>query len=434
MKIGFAMKTISRRSFAKAAGTTAAALVAAPYVVHAQAVKARVVVIGGGFGGATAAKYVRQFDREVEVTLVEPSATFTTCPFSNYVLAGFKTLKYITHDYKALTAVHGVKHVQSAAQSIDAAGKSVRLANGDTLRFDKLVVSPGIDFRWGAVKGYDEAAAEKIPHAWRAGPQTELLRKQLEAMPDGGTVLMVVPANPFRCPPGPYERASMIAFYLKANKPKSKILILDAKDMFSKQGLFQDGWRALYGDMITWVPLKDDGKVVEIDVNAKEVTTEFGKKHKADVINLIPPQWAGAIARTGGLASDSGWCPVNPTSFESTLHKDVHIIGDACIAGAMPKSGFAANSQGKVAAMSIVNAINNRPMAPPTYVNTCYSLVSREYGISVADVYRVTDQGIVAVQGAGGVSPRDAAPSVRFQEAQYAEGWYASMTQEIWGS
>ena len=426
------MTKITRRTFATYAGAAAAAL-AMPAIGRAQTAKARVVVIGGGFGGATAAKYVRQLDRQIDVTLVEPSASFTTCPFSNYVLAGFKTMADITHSYAKLTASHSVKHAQTSAQAIDAAGKSVRLANGETLRYDKLIVSPGIDLRWGAIKGYDEAAAEKIPHAWRAGPQTTLLRQQLEAMPDGGTVVMVAPANPFRCPPGPYERASMIAYYLKANKPRSKILILDAKDAFSKQGLFQDAWKALYGDMITWVPLKDDGKVVEIDVNAKEVTTEFGKKHKGDVINLIPPQWAGAVARTSGLANEAGWCPVNQTTFESTLHRDVHVVGDASIAGAMPKSGFAANSQGKVAAMAVVNAINNRPMAAPTYVNTCYSLVSREYGISVADVYRVTDQGIVAVQGAGGVSPREAPPAFRFQESVYAEGWYASMTQEIWG-
>lgn len=425
--------TFSRRRFGTLAGAAAAttALGLGACATMEQP-KARVVVIGGGFGGATAAKYVRRFDPGIQVTLVEPAQTFYTCPFSNYVLAGFKSMNDIAHNYNALRSRHGVNVVHDTAIAIDPAARTVRLAGGQTLSYDRLIVSPGIDINFGAVEGYTEAAAERMPHAWKAGPQTVLLRRQLEAMPDGGLVILTPPANPFRCPPGPYERAAMIAHYLKGSKPRSKILILDAKDNFSKQGLFTAGWKAVYGDMIEWVPLSKDGKVVRVDLNEMTVITEFGQRHKASVVNLISPQYAGKIARDAGLANQTGWCPVDPTTFESTLHKNVHVIGDASIAGAMPKSGFAANSQGKVAAMAAVNALNGRAMVAPTYVNTCYSLIAPDYGISVADVYRVTPNGIAAVQNAGGVSPANADAAHRAMEARYAEGWYASMSQEIW--
>jgi len=426
--------SLSRRQFGKLAG--AASMVAlgfAPSIGRAQA-KGRVVIIGGGYGGATAARRIRDFDPAIEVTLIEPAQTFYTCPFSNYVLAGFKTMDDIAHGYGALRTRHGVRVIHDRAAAIDAAAKRVRLQGGEALPYDRLIVSPGVDIRWNAIEGYDEAAAERMPHAWKAGPQTMLLRRQLEAMPDGGLVIIAPPPNPARCPPGPYERAAMIAHYLKANKPRSKILILDAKDAFSKQGLFQAGWKTVYGDMIEWVPMSQDGKVVRVDPESMTVVSDFGQRHEGAVVNVIAPQWAGRIARDAGLADETGWCPVDPVSFESTRHKDVHVIGDACLAGAMPKSGFAANSQGKVAAMAVVNALNGKPMAAPTYVNTCYSLIAPDYGISVADVYHATPQGIVAVQGAGGVSPAKADATYRALEARYAEGWYASMSNEIWDS
>jgi sulfide dehydrogenase [flavocytochrome c] flavoprotein chain len=364
--------------------------------------------------------------------LVEPAQTFYTCPFSNYVLAGFKTMNDIAHNYAPLRDKHGVRVVQDTATAIDPTAKTVRLAGGGTLSYDKLVVSPGIDIRWNALEGYNEAAAEVMPHAWKAGPQTILLRRQLEAMPDGGLVILTPPANPFRCPPGPYERTAMIAHYLKTTKPRSKILVLDAKDQFSKQGLFTAGWKAVYGDMIEWVPLSKDGKVVRVIPAEMTVVSEFGQRHKGTVVNVIPPQFAGQIARDSGLANQTGWCAVDPTTFESAVHKNVHVIGDASIAGAMPKSGFAANSQGKLAALSIVNALNGREMPAPTFVNTCYSLIAPDYGISVADVYRVTPQGIAAAPNAGGVSPANADATFRANEARYAESWYASMSREIW--
>jgi sulfide dehydrogenase [flavocytochrome c] flavoprotein chain len=426
--------TISRRRFHQLAGAAAAttAFGLSACATTEQQPKARVVVIGGGFGGATAAKYVRAFDPSVQVTLVEPAQTFYTCPFSNYVLAGFKTMNDIAHNYNALRDKYGVRVVHDTATAIDATAKTVRLASGGTLPYDKLIVSPGIDIRWGALEGYTEAAAERMPHAWKAGPQTTLLRRQLEAMPDGGLVILTPPANPFRCPPGPYERAAMIAHYLKGNKPRSKILVLDAKDQFSKQGLFTAGWKAVYGDMIEWVPLSKDGKVVRAVPEEMTVVSEFGQRHRGAVVNVIPPQYAGQIARDSGLANQTGWCPVDPMTFESTVHKNVYVIGDAAIAGGMPKSGFAANSQGKVAARSAVDSLNGRSTAAPTYVNTCYSLIAPDYGISVADVYRVTPQGIAAAPNAGGVSPANADAAFRNAEARYAEGWYAAMSQEIW--
>jgi sulfide dehydrogenase [flavocytochrome c] flavoprotein chain len=394
--------------------------------------KGRVVVIGGGFGGATAARYVRILDPAIDVTLVEPSQTFYTCPFSNYVLAGFKTMNDIAHGYGPLRDKHAVRIVHDTATAIDPAAKTVRLAGGDTLSYDKLVVSPGVDMKWNGVEGYDEAAAEIMPHAWKAGPQTVLLRRQLEAMPDGGLVVIVVPATPYRCPPGPYERAAMIGYYLKSAKPRAKIMILDAKDQFPKQSLFTAGWKAVYGDMIEWVPLSKDGKVAKAIPSDMTVVTEFGQEIKASVVNFIPPQVAGQIARDSGLANQGGYCAIDPPNFESAVHKDIHVIGDAAIAGAMPRSGFAANSQGKVVALSIVNALNGRQAAAPIYVSTCYSLITPEYGISVADVYRVTPQGIAAVPGAGGLSPADADPSFRLAEARYAESWYGAMSREIW--
>jgi sulfide dehydrogenase [flavocytochrome c] flavoprotein subunit len=428
------MNRISRRQFGRMVGATGA--VAALGTIGAptplRAAGARVVVVGGGFGGATAAKYLRLIDPSLEVTLVEANTTFHTCPFSNLVLGGVKQMEDIAHGYDALRSVHGVKVVHEQATALDPAAKTVALQGGDKLAFDRAVVSPGIDFRFDAVDGYSEQASETLPHAWKAGPQTALLRRQLVDMPDGGVVLICPPGNPFRCPPGPYERASMIAHYLKTNKPKSKVIILDAKEKFSKQPLFMNGWTELYGDMIEWRAVSAGGKISRVDAANRQVETEFGME-KGDVINFIPPQMAGRIARDAGLADAKGWCPVNQKTFESTLHAGIHVIGDSSIAGKMPKSGFSANSQGKVAAAAIVAALQGNEMVDPSYANTCYSLVAPGYGISVAAVYRYTDQGIVGVKGAGGVSPKEADAVFRQKEATYAQGWYDSITADMFG-
>jgi sulfide dehydrogenase [flavocytochrome c] flavoprotein subunit len=273
-----------------------------------------------------------------------------------------------------------------------------------------------------------------MPHAWKAGPQTVLLRRQLEAMPDGGLVIIVVPASPYRCPPGPYERASMIAHYLKQTKPRSKILVLDAKDSFSKQPLFMEGWQTLYPGMIEWVPLSSDGLVVKVDPAEMTVSTEFGTIHKGAVVNIIPPQRAGKIAINAGLAAESGWCPIDGRGMASTKAPDIHVIGDSCIAGTMPKSGFLANQHAKIAAEAIVAALRERESSAPVWANTCYSHIGTDYAISIVNVYRLKpDNTIGEVEGAGGTSPRHADAAFRKAEAEYADGWYAAITGEIFG-
>lgn len=393
----------------------------------------RVVIVGGGFGGATAAKYLKRFNPAIDVTLVEVNRTFHTCPFSNLVLAGQRSLDSIAHDYTELKEVYGVHVIHARAEDVDPIAHTVKLSTGNTLHYDRLVLSPGIDFRWNAIEGYDQAAAELAPHAWKAGAQTTLLRNQLEAMEDGGTFIMSVPDNPFRCPPGPYERASLVANYLARHKPRSKVLILDAKDSFSKQGLFTQGWRELYGDRIEWVSLSNDGKVTRVDAARGEVETEFGTRHKAAVLNVIPPQKAGIIAERAGVTNAGGWVPVKPNTFESEQAEDIYVIGDASIAAPMPKSGFSANAQGKVVAAAIVASLAGFDPVNPTWSNTCYSLLSPDYGITVADVYRVEDNALVAAPG-GGVSPIDASPAFRKAEADYARGWYEAIAQDTWGT
>jgi sulfide dehydrogenase [flavocytochrome c] flavoprotein subunit len=397
--------------------------------------RAHVVVVGGGFGGATCAKYLRRFDPEMEVTLIEPADKYYTCPTSNWYLGGVKrSVDELAQSFGTLQSRHGVKVVHDTVTAIDPANRKLALQGGQSVSYDRLVLSPGIDFKWGAIEGYDEAASEFMPHAYKAGPQTTLLRRQLEAMKNGGTVIIAVPGNPFRCPPGPYERASMIATYLKQHKPKSKVLILDAKDDFSKKGLFTDGWNKLYPGMIEWVSGTNGGKVEQVDTGRMVVLTQGGlETHKGDVINVIPPQQAGAIARAAGLADAQGWCPVDQRTFESTLHKNVYVIGDSCIAGAMPKSAHSANNQAKMTAAAIVSALRGVPLPEPSHVNTCYSLVGPEYGITVANVYHLKEGKIAPVEKSGGVSLKDAPPEHRRREAAYAAGWYASITQDSWG-
>ncbi|WP_455205173.1 FAD-dependent oxidoreductase, partial [Kaarinaea lacus] len=338
------MSNFTRREFIKIVGAASALGAASwPFGVLAKArAPGRVVVIGGGYGGATCAKYIRKLAPGVEVTLIEKNKSYVTCPFSNTVIGGLKKIEDITHSYDKLQKRHGVKVIHDIATDIDAVKKTVKLKGGKSVEYDKLVVSPGVEFIWGGIEGYDEAASEIMPHAWKAGEQTLLLRRQLESMKDGGTVLITSPSNPYRCPPGPYERASLIANYFKQHKPKSKIIILDRKDKFSKQSLFVNGWETMYPGMIEWVSKSAGGTVVRVDTKAMEVENNNGFTYEGDVINIVPPHRAGTIAQKAGLADKSGWCPVNQTTFESTLHKDVHVIGDSALAGKMPKSGYAA--------------------------------------------------------------------------------------------
>jgi sulfide dehydrogenase [flavocytochrome c] flavoprotein subunit len=427
-------KRTSRRDFLRtAAAGASAAMLPLPAIAQggggtARGAGARVVVVGGGFAGATCARFIKRIDPSITVTLVEASPTYIACPFSNGVIVGLRELKAQEFGYDKLAAEQVALNI-APASAVDAQARTVTLSNGAQLAYDRLVLAPGIDIRWDGLPGYTEAAAERMPHAWKAGEQTLLLRRQLESMADGGTVVISAPANPFRCPPGPYERASLIAWYLKTKKPKSKIIILDAKDAFSKQGLFQNAWKALYPNL-EWVSLSSGGKVTSVDVGEMTFVTDFGR-HKADVANVIPPQKAGRIAEIAGVADRTGWCPIDPATFESKLQPSIHVIGDASIAGAMPKSAFAANAQAKVCAAAVARLVAGGKPDEPRLINTCYSLVAPDYGISVANVYGPADGQIKDL--GGGVSQADAPSSIREAEAIFANGWFKTITAEVFG-
>src|SRR5437762_6266210 len=416
----------SRRQFLKTA--SAAALLPLPAI--AQNAGPNVVVIGGGFAGASAARALKKANPAITVTLVEANPTFTACPFSNGVIAGLRPLRAQQFNYEKV-ADAGVTLAFQAATGVDAAGKTVTLSGGTKLPYDRLVMAPGIDLRWDGLPGYTERVADIMPHAWKAGEQTLLLRSQLESMEDGGTVVIVAPANPFRCPPGPYERASLIAPYLKTRKPKSKLIILHAKDSFAKQRLFQNAWKSLYPNL-EWVSLSTGGKVTSVDVGAMTLVTDFGR-HKADVANVIPPQKAGRIADIAGVADRTGWCPIDPVTFESKLVPNIHVIADASIAGAMPKPAFSANAQAKVCAAAVAKLIAGERPDEPRLINTCYSLVAPDYGISVEGVYRPADGQIKEIEGTGGVSALDAPNSTRALEATFANAWFNTITTEVFG-
>ncbi|RWN60569.1 NAD(P)/FAD-dependent oxidoreductase [Mesorhizobium sp.] len=409
------------------AASVAAAVLAAPQV-RAQT-QPGVIVVGGGFAGASCARALKWLDRDLAVTLIEPEAAYLACPFSNAVIAGLRGIEAQTFSYDKFG---DIALIRKRAVAVDAERRRVRLEDGTDIDYDRLVLAPGVDLRFDALPGYDEAAAAIMPHAWKAGAQTLLLRDQLAAMPDGGVVILAAPANPFRCPPGPYERASLIAHYLKTSKPRSKLIILDAKDAFSKQRLFEAAWQELYPGLIEWVPLSSGGRVTEVDPATKTLLTEFGD-HKADVANVIPPQRAGAIAQSAGVADQTGWCPIDPVTFESRLQPAIHVIGDAAIGGAMPKSAFSANAQAKACAAAVAALVRERQPAQPKLINTCYSLVAPGYGISIAGVYQPRDGLLAEVEGAGGTSPLEAPLSVRELEAVYAQDWFRTITSEVFG-
>jgi sulfide dehydrogenase [flavocytochrome c] flavoprotein subunit len=394
------------------------------------AASGKVVVVGGGFGGATCARYLKRWGPQLDVTLVERNTSYVTCPFSNEVLAGNLEMSDITHGYGNINTA-GVNVVHDEVTAIDAGGKSISLKYGGSMKFDKLVVSPGIAFRWGSIENDQTAVQQAMPHAWKPGEQTMLLRKQLQAMRDGGTVIIVPPKKPFRCPPGPYERASLIAHYLKSNKPKSKILIVDSNPSHSKQAAFHEGWKKEYGNMIEWIKDTDGGVITRADPGNMTLRNDFGDEYKGDVINLIPYQKAGELVESAGLTNKDGWCSVDMGTFESAAARDVHIIGDACVAGAMPKSGHSAASQAKNCAAAIVSILAGGKPPEPTYANTCYSLVGPRYGISVAAVYRLKEGVIVKVSG--GVSKVGNNDQRHKNEARYARGWYKSITSDTFG-
>jgi NADPH-dependent 2,4-dienoyl-CoA reductase/sulfur reductase-like enzyme len=423
-----ALRLPTRRDVARGLAASAASL-AFPCPSFAQGA-ARVVVIGGGFGGASCARALRQADPKLQVTLIEPKTFYFACPFSNEAIAGLREFEAQQFNYDRIAA-ESVTVVAQTAVKVDAHARTVGLADGTSLGYDRLVLSPGISMRFDALPGYDEAAAAKMPHAWIAGEQTLLLRRQLEAMDDGGVVILTVPAAPLRCPPAPYERASLIAYYLKSKKPRSKVIILDAKDGFSQQRLFEQAWKELYPDMIERIALSQGGRVTSVEPATNSIVTDFGN-YTADVANVIPPQKAGRIAEIAGAADNTGWCPIDPVTFESKLVPNIHVIGDACIAGAIPKSASAANGQAKVCAGAVASLIAGTAPSTPKLTGTCYNTVAPGYAFSLSGVYAPKDGLFNEIEG-GGTSPVDAPLDVRVREAADAESWYKTITADAFG-
>jgi len=422
-----ATRLMTRRDVARGIAVSAA-VASLPCPAFAQGA-AHIVVIGGGFGGANCARALRQLDPRLQVSLIEPNQTFTACPFSNEVIAGLRELLAQQFSYEKIAA-GGVTILPQAATKVDPQARTIVLADGSALNYDRLVLSPGIDLRFDALPGYDEAASAKMPHAWKAGEQTMLLRKQIEAMADGGTVVIAVPAAPLRCPPAPYERASLIAHYLKTKKPRSKVLILDAKDSFSQQKLFEAAWKELYPGMIERIALSQGGRVTSVDPATNTIVTDFGN-YVADVASVIPPQKAGRIAEIAGAADNTGWCPIDPTSFASKLVANIHVIGDACIAGGIPKSASAASAQGKACATAIVAMISGRPPETPRLTGACYNTVAPGYAFSLSGVYQPRDGQFAEVEIA--TSPVNAPREVRQREAEGAENWFKTITVDTFG-
>ncbi|MFZ1479482.1 MAG: NAD(P)/FAD-dependent oxidoreductase [Paracoccaceae bacterium] len=419
--------TLSRRHFI-GSGIATGALLAAP-MVWGQA-KPRVVVIGGGAGGATAARYIaKDSDGAIDVTLVEANPIYTTCFFSNLYLGGFRDFESLQHGYDKLSG-GGVTVINDMATGVDRDARTVTLAGGQVLTWDRLVLSPGIDFKDGSVPGWSLDAAEVMPHAYKAGPQTQLLRQKVDAMPQGGTFAMVAPPNPYRCPPGPYERISMVAHVLKERNPTAKILVLDPKDKFSKQALFEEGWGKHYNGMVDWIGPDFGGNNVEVRPGTMEVVVD-GEVMKVDCCNVIPGQMAGRIAALAGVTDDSGWAPVHPDSMKSKVDETIFVLGDSSAQGDMPKSGFSANSQAKVAAMAIRGELAGSKVFPARYSNTCWSLIAPEDGVKVGASYEPTPEKIASVDSFVSATGEDAA----LRKATYQEslGWYAGITADIFG-
>ena len=419
---------LSRRGFIATAAAATTAL-SAPAVLAEG--RPRVVVVGGGAGGATAARYIaRDSEGAVNVTLVEPSRAYYTCFFSNLYIGGFREWASMGHSYGALAANHGINVVHDWAVSVDRDKRSVGLAGGGSLAYDRLILSPGIDFSDGSVPGWDLSQQNRMPHAYKAGSQTQLLRAQIEAMPEGGTYCMVAPPNPFRCPPGPYERISMVAHVLKQSNPTAKILIADPKEKFSKQGLFEDGWQRHYPGMIERVGPEFGGGNIEVRPDAMEVVID-GEATKVDVCNVIPAQQAGRIAALAGITDESGWAPIVPHTMESRADANIHVLGDAALQGDMPKSGFSANSQAKVCAMAVRGALTGSSVFPPRFSNTCWSLIGTDDGVKVGASYEATDEKIAKTDG----FISQTGESAELRKATYEEslGWYAAITGDMFG-
>ena len=419
--------SINRRTFITTSAVAAATL-AAPMVRAAGT--PNVVVVGGGAGGATAARYIAKDSKgAINVTLIEPTRRYYTCFFSNLYLGGFKEMEELGHGYGGMAA-GGVNVVHDWAIDVDAAAKTVTLAGGAVLPYDKLILSPGIDFVDGAVPGWDVSKQNKMPHAYKAGSQSELLKAQVEAMPEGGVFAMVAPPNPYRCPPGPYERISMVAHVLKETNPTAKIIVADPKPKFSKQALFQEGWGKHYNGMVDWIGEDFGGGNVE--VNADDMTVSIdGEVTKVDVCNVIPAMKAGRICELAGV-NEGNWAPVSGHTMQSRKDENIYVLGDATNQGDMPKSGYSANSQAKVCAMAVRGALTGSKVFPAKFSNTCWSLIDTDDGVKVGATYEATDEKIAKVDGFISATGEDAA----LRKTTYEEsiGWYAGITADMFGA
>ena len=420
---------LNRRTFV-GAGVAAAATLNAPMAIGGSHGKAKVVVIGGGVGGATVARYLaKDSDGAIDVTLVEPTRTYYTCFFSNLYIGGFRDLGSIAHSYGTLAGDYGVNVIHDWAVGVDRDAKTVTLAGGDTLSYDRLVLSPGIDFVDGAVPGWDVSAQNAMPHAYKAGSQTELLKKQLEAMPEGGTFALVAPPNPYRCPPGPYERVSMVAHKLKIENPTAKILVVDPKPAFSKEGLFREAWDNHYSGMVEWIGPDFGGDKVSVDPGAMTIDID-GSVENVDVANVIPAMKAGRICEIAGV-NEGNWAPADGRTMQSRIDPNVYVMGDACSQGDMPKSGFSANSQAKVAAMAIRGELTGSRVFPAKYSNTCWSLLATDDGVKVGASYESNGEKIASV----GSFISEVGEDEAMRQATYEEslGWYAGITSDVFG-
>ena len=420
--------SLTRRGFI-GNSAAAAALLSAPSLHAGSHAKPRVVVVGGGAGGATAARYIAKDSKgAVDVTLVEPTRTYYTCFFSNLYLGGVKEFDDIGHTYGKLAA-SGINVVHDWAIGVDRDKKMVSLAGGSALPYDKLILSPGIDFVEGAVEGWDLSSQNAMPHAYKAGSQSELLKAQIMAMPQGGTYAMVAPPNPYRCPPGPYERVSMVAHYLSQHNPTAKIIVADPKPKFSKMALFQEGWNAHYAGMIDWIGSEFGGENVAVDPSAMTISID-GESINVDACNVIPAMKAGRIAALAGV-TDGSWAPVNAADMSTKADADVYVLGDASQQGDMPKSGFSANSQAKVCANAVRGALTGSKIFPAKFANTCWSLINADDGVKVGATYKATDEKIAKVDGF--ISETGETADIRKQTYLESEDWYTGITSDMFG-
>ena len=422
------MSNLSRRTFNTLLGGASMMSLAAPNIAFGA--KPKAVIIGGGAGGATAARYIaKDSNGEIEVTLVEPNKRYYTCFFSNLYLGGLRDFASLGHGYDRLVTQHGINVIHDWAIGVDGAAKTVTLGSGVELPYDRLVLSPGIDMKYDSLPGYSIAAQSRAPHGWKSGTQVQIIKAQVEGLREGGTFIMVPPPDPSRCPPGPYERVSMMAHILKQTNPSARIIILDTKPKFSKQGLFSEGWEIHYPGMIEWIGPDIHGGILNVNTDDMSVKTDFDT-FKADAMSIIPAQKAGAIAMRAGV-TDGDWAPIVPATMQAKADNNIYVLGDASAASEMPKSGFSANSQAKVAANHIHAELTGSRLFEPRFINTCWSLIAPDDGVKVGARYKAGTEKIESIESF--ISQPDESADTRRATYQESESWYAAMTDDLFG-